>query len=109
MYRLPARSTATPAGKLSIALVAGPPSPLNPAVPVPATVVTTPLASTLRTGWAPASAICTAPSLSTATLHASAPGVLARASPPPTVEDEPFLSILTTRVFSVSADTLDTL
>ena len=38
MTRLPAPSTATPAGWSSSALVAGPPSPENPPVPLPATV-----------------------------------------------------------------------
>ena len=33
--------------------MAGPPSPLVPAFPVPATVVITPAASTLRTRWFP--------------------------------------------------------
>ena len=36
--RLPAPSTATPDGKRKLAPVAGPPSPLRPAVPLPATV-----------------------------------------------------------------------
>jgi hypothetical protein len=43
---MPAESTATPFGKRpNWALVAGPLSPLNPAVPFPATVVITPPAT----------------------------------------------------------------
>ncbi len=41
-YRLPAASTATPPGSLRVALVAGPPSPENPTLPLPATVVMIP-------------------------------------------------------------------
>src|ERR1035441_1467067 len=47
MYRLPVESTATPVGLSNWALVAGPLSPLKPAVPFPATVVIIPFA-TLR-------------------------------------------------------------
>src|ERR1035437_49867 len=43
MYTFPAESTATPVGLFSDAEVARPPSPPNPAVPVPATVVTVPV------------------------------------------------------------------
>ena len=49
MYSVPSGATATPWGLESMAEVAGPPSPLNPGVPVPATVVMMPLASTRRT------------------------------------------------------------
>src|SRR5438309_5839044 len=49
MYRLPPASTATPAGPLTLALVAAPPSPAKPKEPLPATVVMIPdAASTLR-------------------------------------------------------------
>src|SRR3989475_3635202 len=44
MKTLPAPSSATPAGKSSSAAVAGPPSPLKPAVPLPATIVIVPRA-----------------------------------------------------------------
>jgi len=47
MYRLPMESKAIPSGKFNWAKLAGPLSPLKPAVPVPATVVITPLV-TLR-------------------------------------------------------------
>ena len=39
IYTAPDDATATPCGKFSVALVAGPPSPENPARPVPAKVV----------------------------------------------------------------------
>src|SRR6476619_2950246 len=38
-YKLPAASNATPAGNFNCAAVAAPPSPANPAEPVPATVL----------------------------------------------------------------------
>src|ERR1022692_977423 len=67
MNRLPKASTATPYGTLSCASVAGPPSPLNPAVPVPATVVIIPPADTFRIRWLPASAMNRLPAASTNT------------------------------------------
>src|SRR5664280_1894343 len=48
MYRLPAESTARPPGLFNCALVAGPLSPLNPAVPLPATRVKTPVVASNR-------------------------------------------------------------
>ena len=48
MYKLPAESIATPSGKLSDALAARPPSPENPKLPSPATVVIVPF-DTFRT------------------------------------------------------------
>src|SRR5437868_4166582 len=48
MNRLPDPSAATPAGLHTPALVAAPPSPLNPHVPLPATVVMTPVAASTR-------------------------------------------------------------
>jgi hypothetical protein len=53
-YSVPSAATARPRGPLSWALMAGPPSPLPPLVPVPAIVVITPPAI-LRTRCAPAS------------------------------------------------------
>ncbi len=47
MKRLPDPSTATPDGQASWALVAAPPSPEKPCVPVPATVVMIPLSGNL--------------------------------------------------------------
>jgi len=41
-------TSATLLGQLSAALVAGPPSPLKPAVPLPATVVIMPVAASTR-------------------------------------------------------------
>ncbi len=52
MKRSPAASTANPTGlpaRLSSAAVAGPPSPLKPRVPLPATVVIVPDGDTSRT------------------------------------------------------------
>src|SRR5579871_2203440 len=49
MYRLPLESTATPVGWLSDALVAAPPSPENPCVPLPAYVEMIPLGVSRRT------------------------------------------------------------
>ena len=51
IYKLPARSTATPVGKHSAVFVAGPPSPAEPrpTFPLPATVLILPEVSTLRT------------------------------------------------------------
>ncbi|MEA2442884.1 MAG: hypothetical protein QOJ12_176 [Thermoleophilales bacterium] len=44
----PSLATARPIGSFSCAEVAGPPSPLKPAEPIPATVVMTPFGATLR-------------------------------------------------------------
>src|ERR1039457_6435691 len=66
MYRLPAASTATPEGQYNWARVAGPLSPLKPAVPLPATVVITPF-ETLRMRWLYWSAMYRSPAESTAT------------------------------------------
>ena len=46
-----------PLGALNCALVAGPPSPVYPALPFPATVVMVPLVETCRTLLVPVSAI----------------------------------------------------
>ena len=64
---LPAPSTATPLGLFSWAAVAGPPSPLNPASPVPAAVLMTPAESTLRIRWLAVSAMKRLPAPSAAT------------------------------------------
>src|ERR1039457_7086736 len=64
MYRLPAESTATPAGKYNWALVAGPLSPSD--APPPATVVIPPL-ETLRMRLLNVSAMYRLPAGSTAT------------------------------------------
>src|ERR1019366_7246980 len=66
-YRLPAASKAKPNGAFNCALAAAPPSPVDPAVPVPAKVVIVPVDATLRTRLLALSAIYTFPSLSTAT------------------------------------------
>jgi hypothetical protein len=68
MNRLPAASTATPWGNQILALVAGPPSPEKIALPVPATVVITPVAvATLRTRLFNVSAMNRLPAASNAT------------------------------------------
>ena len=48
MKRFPCPSAVTPQGRASIALVAGPPSPLKPYDPFPATVVMMPAGLTFR-------------------------------------------------------------
>jgi hypothetical protein len=45
---LPAASSATLRGSFNFALVAGPPSPEKPLVPLPAMVLMTPVVETLR-------------------------------------------------------------
>ena len=57
IYKFPFSSAANPEGKLSFALTAGPPSPENPALPIPAKVEMLPLVSILRTLWFSRSAI----------------------------------------------------
>jgi hypothetical protein len=51
MRNPPSARGATPVGAFSVALVAGPPSPLKPAVPDPATVLIVPSALTRRMRW----------------------------------------------------------
>ena len=68
MKTLPPPSTAISRGTFKLALVAGPPSPPNPATPFPATVVMMPVAvATRRTRWLLESAMNTLPAPSTAT------------------------------------------
>ena len=66
MKRFPALSTATPPGAAKLASVAGPPSPLKPDVPFPATVVMTPEESTFLIRWFWVSAMKRFPAPSTA-------------------------------------------
>src|SRR5580692_8446185 len=69
MKRSPEVSTATQHGKYNDAEVAGPPSPENPRLPLPATVVMIPvIADTLRMRLLLVSAIKRLPEASTATL-----------------------------------------
>jgi hypothetical protein len=63
----PSAVAATPRGELSWAAVAAPPSPADPPVPVPATVVIVPPGDTRRTRWLPRSAIRKPPSAVAAT------------------------------------------
>ena len=67
MNRLPSASTATLDGPLSWAAVAGPPSPLKPPIPSPATVLMIPAELTLRMRWLKVSAMNRLPAPSTAT------------------------------------------
>src|SRR5207245_1529713 len=68
MNRLPELSTAIPVGVVRFALVAGPPSPLKPRKPLPATVVMMPeVASTRRMRALKLSAMNRSPAASTAT------------------------------------------
>ena len=113
MYRLSKLSTARPLGELSRAAVGTPPSPLKPAVPVPATVVIVPSASTLRTRWLLASAMYRLPllsntmswGLSICAIVAGPPSPLKPALPgvPATVVITPAVSILRMAVFHESA------
>jgi hypothetical protein len=67
MKRLPDPSTAMPTGTESCALVAAPPSPEKPWVPLPAIVVMIPPAETLRIRLLPVSEMKRLPDPSTAT------------------------------------------
>src|SRR5215470_9236929 len=62
MYTLPATSLMASNGLASWALIAGPPSPLNPETPVPATVDNPPLGDHRRTRSLPLSTMSTLPS-----------------------------------------------
>src|SRR5690242_20704856 len=69
IYKLPALSNAMPDGEFNDALSAGPPSPANPDVPLPATVVMMPALSTLRMRLLLLSEMNTLFAASTATPH----------------------------------------
>jgi hypothetical protein len=69
MYMLPLASNAMPAGMSNFADVAAPPSPENPAAPVPATVEIVPPVVTLRTRLLLLSAMYRLPLLSNARPH----------------------------------------
>src|SRR5580700_7251360 len=66
MYTLPLASTTTPMGPESSASAAAPPSPLNPAIPFPATRDNCPLVSNRTTTEYVVSAMNTFPAPSTA-------------------------------------------
>ena len=83
MYRLPAASSATSWGLLSCAAVAAPPSPLKPAVPVPATVEITPAEFTLRMRWLFHSAMYRLPARSSATPSGRSSSAAVAAPPSP--------------------------
>jgi hypothetical protein len=65
MKMFPKLSTHTEVGALSFALVARPPSPANPGLPVPATVLKIPVAEIFRIRWPNFSAMNTFPLVST--------------------------------------------
>src|ERR1700693_1844440 len=83
----PAGPTATPAGKLSVALVAGPPSPqlggAEQAFPSPATVLILPAEETLRISWSPPSAMYHVPDGPSATACGNRRRALVAAPPSP--------------------------
>src|SRR6185369_15582372 len=79
MYILPLRSASTADGTERAALVAGPPSPENPLVPLPATVVIIP-PDTLRTRWLPASGIYRLPAESRARFCGAGPVLVSDAA-----------------------------
>src|SRR4051794_9198434 len=79
----PSGVTATAAGESSWAVVAGPPSPEKPGVPVPATVVIVPAGVTRRTRPLPASAITKPPSGVPATASTEASWAAGAGPPPP--------------------------
>ena len=66
MYKLPLASSARPNGPDSCAAVAAAPSPVYPAVLLPATVLMMPAVVTLRTTLFPQSAMYTLPAASDA-------------------------------------------
>jgi hypothetical protein len=99
MYRFPAASITAPVGKLSCAVTAEPPSPENPAVPLPATVVAVPPGTTFKMRLSKVSAIYRAPAASTAR-----PDGLLRNSPDiGTLEMMPAGVTLRMRLFKLSA------
>src|SRR4051812_37171948 len=100
MYRFPSESTATAQGLNSSALVAGPPSPKNPAVPLPATVVMIPLAPTFRTLLLPGSAIYKFPLASTATLCGNDSPALVAAPLSPEYPGKPLPATVVIYVFA---------
>ena len=66
-YQLPSASAATPSGRLSSAVRGNTISPLNPATPLPASVVMAPPGATARTRWFCVSEMYTTPDGPTAT------------------------------------------
>lgn len=89
MNRFPAPSKDTDFGLFKRALVAGPLSPLNPGVPLPATVVIVPVVSILRIRSLAELAIYILPLLSTATSSGEEILALVAAPPSPLKPDTP--------------------
>ena len=94
MYRLPFVSTTASIGLLRVAAVAGPPSPVYPVVPVPATVLMIPDVFTFLTQLKLWSTIYRLPVLSSARPY-TVPIVAAVAGPPsPVYENTPVPAIV---------------
>ena len=83
MNRLPWSSTAVYVGELSWAWVAGPPSPLKPRTPVPATVATIPSGLTCRMRLLPQSVMIRLPPRPTTTSKGALNCALAIGPPSP--------------------------
>src|SRR3990172_6505759 len=107
MNTLPTRSTPTPVGKFSWALVAAAPSPENPRVPVPAKVLINPVpTSTLRTRLLEVSAMNTLPTPSTVTPYGRFSWAPVAAAPSP---ENPLIPLPATVLINpVTASTLRT-
>src|ERR1017187_4129964 len=114
MYRLPDESMAMLVGYVKVAWAAGPPSPCQPVVLLPAMVVTIPvLAVTMRMRWLRRSAIYRLPDLSTAIPAGLASRALVAGPPSPanppappspaTVVMIPLVSTFRTLLLEVSA------
>src|SRR5690349_16018889 len=87
-------------GYHSIALVAGPPSPLNPATPVPATVEIAPVGETLRITWFTASTIYMLPAASNTVSAGSYRLAFTAAPPSPLYPGAPFPATVTIKLAS---------
>ena len=98
----PSAVTATLAGASSWASVAGPPSPLSPGVPVPATRVITPAGETFRTTLFLVSAIRNPPSAVSATLAGRWSWASVAGPPSPL---SPGVPVPATRVITPAGDT----
>ena len=94
IYRLPAASRVKPNGAFNAALAAGPPSPEDPAVPLPAKVEIAPADVTLRTRLLALSAIYTLPAESTATPSGALSCAAVPTPPSPPNPSEPLPAIV---------------
>ena len=97
IYRFPSASRAMSRGRLSRALVAEPPLPVFPAVPVPAMVLMTPVVGLIdRTTWQASDDTKTMPVVSTATPNG--PCMLTEVACPPLVLSQPVSIVPAKRV-----------